>query len=329
MPDQVSVHPGVHVSTSDALASTSSTDLDEHWTLSLRLIDAILDDNDHSDLVESLVVNEKVDCWIQDRQGWSSLHAAAYVGNVDLIKLLLRKGNAVWNLVDNLGCSAADIAYSMNHRSAYEFLLAEGVRAEMLRAVMEDVAVANELDEDRSDDGDRGQDETRASDRQDDGEGDDSSAVTGKVAGTVEPNESAVGRDAAMTDVVDRRDAGPSTASDLAHYLSRPLRFVTDRSGQEIALDEEGNGVMMGWERPIMERTVDAMLAPGWSDRKGKSRQELVESEERDETEPLKVVNVGFGLGIVRFCPLLSFCPSPAWFVSIHPLENAWVTREN
>lgn len=26
------------------------------------------------------------------------------MGDVGLIKLLLRKGNAVWNLVDNLGC---------------------------------------------------------------------------------------------------------------------------------------------------------------------------------------------------------------------------------
>ena len=51
----------------------------------------------------------------------------------------------------------------------------------------------------------------------------------------------------------------------------------------------------MGWERGIMQATVDAMLED-FKDRKGKSVQEL----EADDSVELNVVNVGFGLGIVR-----------------------------
>jgi protein arginine N-methyltransferase 2 len=112
-----------------ALSSSSSShqDLDERLALALRLIDAVLEHDDV--LVRKLLRDEKADCWVQDKQGWTALHAAACewnaasggirredkisqfmsaaridTGNVEHVKLLLRQGNAVWALTDNLGC---------------------------------------------------------------------------------------------------------------------------------------------------------------------------------------------------------------------------------
>ncbi|GAA5991386.1 hypothetical protein JCM5350_007196 [Sporobolomyces pararoseus] len=269
MPAQLnnySVTPGVTVSTSNSfspLASTSSSgvpsteELSQHYLLSLRLIDAILEQDKL--LIDKLVLQERVDCWISDElstQGWTSLHAAAYMGDVRLLKMLLRKGNAVWNLVDNLGCSAGDIAFSMNHEKAYKFLLEEGIRAEMLRAVMED---AQEQDI------------------------------------TIEEEEQEQEQD---TEMKQEEEIKLSTASSLTQYLSQPLTYVTDSNNQPICLDSEGNGVMMGWEKPIMFQTVEHQLSKGWSDRKGKSRSQLLQEEEGDRY-PLRVMNVGFGLGII------------------------------
>jgi len=74
-----SLPPGVSVTSPEASTSSipSTEELTQHYILSLRLIDAILEGNQQT-LVEKLVLEEKVDCWIQDElQGWSSLHAAA------------------------------------------------------------------------------------------------------------------------------------------------------------------------------------------------------------------------------------------------------------
>lgn len=80
-----------------------------------------------------------------------------------------------------------------------------------------------------------------------------------------------------------------STASDNATFLASKLKFTKDSSGQEIAVDEEGNGVMMGWEREIMRVSAERMCEPFEARRKGV----------KDPEEELNVVNVGFGLGIV------------------------------
>lgn len=77
---QQPIHVSVPTSNSfDALAGDKDTaaqdDLDERVALALRLIDAVLDEDDR--LVRMLVLEEKVDAWVQDQQGWTALHAAA------------------------------------------------------------------------------------------------------------------------------------------------------------------------------------------------------------------------------------------------------------
>ncbi|KAK4049071.1 Arginine N-methyltransferase 2 [Microbotryomycetes sp. JL201] len=237
----------------------------------LRLIDACLA-NDF-DQVRVLVSDVGADCWIQDQQGWTALHAAAYTGNVDMIEYLLRSGNAVWQMTDNLGLTAGDIAYSMNKAVAYDFLLQEGARAEMIRSAIE-------IDQDQA------ADET--------------------------------GQDTDMTDLQHATAPERTTASDNATYLASKLRFITDGTGQEIAVDEQGIGVMMGWERPIMRKTAD-LLCHSHADRKGKARAEL------DETETeFNVVNVGFGLGIIDTY-LQDYNPTTHLIIEPHPdvLEHA------
>ncbi|BGP24153.1 Arginine N-methyltransferase 2 [Rhodotorula toruloides] len=287
---QQPVHVSVPTSNSfDALAEDRDTaphdDLDERVALALRLIDALLDEEDT--LVKMLVLEEKVDAWVQDQQGWTALHAAAYTGNVEHVKLLLRKSNAVWAMPDNLGCTAGDIAFSMNHDRVYEELLAEGIRAEMLRSVLESA----------SRDGD-----------------DDDSAMA------VDPS----------TDVDAPR---LSTTSSNTAFLSSRLTFTTDSRGQHVALDAEGNGVMMNWEEGIMRRTVEAFAREGeWESRKGRRREELVREEEAGEREEVKVLNVGFGLGIID-SHLQRYSPTSHLIIEPHPdvlsfaRQNGWFDK--
>lgn len=81
-------------------------------------------------------------------------------------------------------------------------------------------------------------------------------------------------------------EAPASTASNNAAFLKSKLRFIQASDGQEVCVDSEDNGVMMGWEREIMLETARKLC------------------EDHPWKEELAVVNCGFGLGIVR---LLSY----------------------
>ncbi|KAI0374138.1 hypothetical protein BV20DRAFT_936687 [Pilatotrama ljubarskyi] len=79
-------------------------------------------------------------------------------------------------------------------------------------------------------------------------------------------------------------DSTPAGSTDA--FLSTRLEYTTDEHGQEICLvkvaDQEEVGVMMGWERGIMQETVHKLC-----------------SGHENLDEGLKVLNVGFGLGII------------------------------
>lgn len=85
--------------------------------------------------------------WYQDEEGTSPLHAAAYVENEELIRLLI-EGGAVWNAgrrskttlsasysrairfaVDNTHNTAGDIALSFNNEACYNFVRDAGIRS--------------------------------------------------------------------------------------------------------------------------------------------------------------------------------------------------------
>ena len=236
-------------------------------------------------------------------------------GNADLVQHLL-DCNAVWNITDNAGLSAGDIAYSLNHSGAYEAVLGGGVRSELLKALMRkmmggsdsdtedetggDVEFIEEDDimEDVGVDGEKKEDETMFQ-------------IT-PLSPTTEPTEAYLPYAAdipplpshpdhsddetedpvASTSKATPDDYHKSTAGSNKAFLASKLIFKKDSNGQEICEDEEGNGVMMGWEGGIMEETA-RRLAAGLEGRKtyrGKER----------EGNKFSFVNVGFGLGIVR-----------------------------
>ena len=85
--------------------------------------------------------------WYQDDEGTSPLHAAAYIEDNELVRILIEKG-AIWNAgrmnrrgrltsyspspsfaVDNLHNTAADIALSMNNENGYRLIRDAGVRS--------------------------------------------------------------------------------------------------------------------------------------------------------------------------------------------------------
>lgn len=76
-----------------------------------------------------------------------------------------------------------------------------------------------------------------------------------------------------------------------ADYLKMPLSY-----SEEKLLDAEGNGVMMGWEAPLMELHAEA-IAP---------------------SEGLHVLNIGFGLGLID-AELQKRKPASHTIVEAHP----------
>lgn len=80
------------------------------------------------------------------------------------------------------------------------------------------------------------------------------------------------------------REMDDTAAGSNATFLSSRLRFTKDNLGQDVCFVDAGGqdvGVMMGWERGIMEDTVKKLC------------------EGHENAQHLKILNVGFGLGIV------------------------------
>ncbi|KAI0267149.1 S-adenosyl-L-methionine-dependent methyltransferase [Gloeopeniophorella convolvens] len=105
-------------------------------------------------------------------------------------------------------------------------------------------------------------------------------------------------------------------------FLSSRLRYTTDAYGQEICMvqSEDGTevGVMMGWEREIMQETVRRLCGSQSSVHAG-----------------LKVLNVGFGLGIIdSFFQSLPTPPSTHAIIEPHPdvlrhmREQGWYDKK-
>ena len=164
--------------------------------------------------------------------------------------------------------TAADIAYSLNYGDIYQTIVMEGVRSELLKAVL-DASASNEDDEDDEDEDDDMQ--------EDDGASEDHGKVD---AETILPDASGSSEKVAEP---------KSTASDNIAFLASRLTFETHpETGEERCLDSEGNGVMMGWEAPIMVETARLLCSS--------SNSSIAED---DDEDGFSVLNVGFGLGIV------------------------------
>lgn len=88
-----------------------------------------------------------------------------------------------------------------------------------------------------------------------------------------------------------------------ADYLASELRFEDDK-----LLDADANGVMMAWETDIMRRTVDLLL-PG-------------------QKEGARILNVGFGLGIIDRM-FAATVPKSHHIIEAHPAVLAKLAAED
>ena len=105
-----------------------------------------------------------------------------------------------------------------------------------------------------------------------------------------DPDES---MDAADGTLILREKDTTATGSNTA-FLESKLRYTVDEHGQEICMlkvGEEEVGVMMGWEKGIMQETVKKLC------------------HDHPNNGSLKVLNVGFGLGIVRLSTNPKYSP--------------------
>ncbi|KAJ7178479.1 arginine methyl transferase [Mycena crocata] len=99
------------------------------------------------------------------------------------------------------------------------------------------------------------------------------------------------------------RSSDETAAASTDAFLSSKLRFTVDDRGQDICLlkvDDEEIGVMMGWEDGIMQETVAKL------------------SSDREPTDTLKILNVGFGLGIIDTL-FQSLAPTLHVIIEAHP----------
>ncbi|KIJ61304.1 hypothetical protein HYDPIDRAFT_169751 [Hydnomerulius pinastri MD-312] len=234
--------------------------------LGTTLIQAILEMEPLENIQD--LIDADAPLWFQDNEGTSPLHAAAYVQDPELVKLLIEEG-AVWNagksssvlfslsVLDNLGNTAGDIALSLNNEACYTLIRDAGIRAALAELLL--------------------------------------ALLSSRSSLTQTPSS-----------LVIRNDDTSAMASTDAFLASR-LQYTKDTRGQEICLLKLKNGievgVMMGWEQEIMRKTVD----------------ELCSSHPRLEGG-LKVLNVGFGLGIIDgMFQALSKPPSLHVIIEPHP----------
>ncbi|KAG0006015.1 hypothetical protein BGZ80_008578 [Entomortierella chlamydospora] len=216
--------------------------------------------------------------------GRTMLHFATMIGSLPIVKLLLSYGHP-WNLVDDDYKSVGDYAKSFNHPEIYDFLLEEGVRTELLMGLIQRKLRAELYEADQGDDDEDEQEKKKEGQTEE---------TSGQSETTTTDNES---EPATKKQKVDDKKEVPN-----ASYLAQPLQYTED--GDRL-LDAEKNGVMMGWELPLMVRHAE-VISP---------------------EEGLRVLNVGFGLGLIDK-ELQKRSPSQHTIIEAHPDVYAHMLKE-
>lgn len=199
---------------------------------------------------------------------------------------------AIWNDLDAGDETPGCLAYRLGRRALYGMCVDAGVRAELLLGLMGGYEELEGESEDGDVDGDGDEDEDEEGRGDGDGREDgrempspaeaqqdcdahgahEHGAVVGDEA--VEPREGAVPAKQAHEEAQQQEAAADHKDVNSASYLASDLSFSASK-----LLDADSNGVMMSWETPIMQRTVDLLLpsrAPG-----------------------ARILNIGFGMGII------------------------------
>lgn len=197
------------------------------------------------------------------------------------VKYLLQNG-AIWNDVDRKDETPGCLALRLGLTELYDIMVDAGVRAEML---------LSRLDEYQ---------------RLEDDEDEDVSNETQVVVTEPPPSDSATAEiNNETSNPSSSHDATPSNGPQSTFFLRSTLHFR-----QTDILDDQGNGVMMAWEKDIMRRSAD-YLAP---------------------TPGLRILNIGHGMGIIDEF-FQSKEPSIHHIIEPHPdviarmRENGWLDK--
>jgi protein arginine N-methyltransferase 2 len=209
-----------------------------------------------------------------------------------MVRLLLSHGHA-WNVVDDDYKSVGDYAKMFNQPEIYDFLLEEGVRAELLMGLMQRKLKAELLEAEQDDEDD---------DEQGEGEQDKEQAAGDKDKEQTDPTETQHEPPSESEPASKKQKLDPLDNVPNADYLAQPLHYTED--GDRLLVGDK-NGVMMGWELPLMVRHAQ-VVSP---------------------EEGLRVLNVGFGLGLIDK-ELQKMSPSQHTIIEAHPDVYAHMIKE-
>ncbi|KAA8574654.1 hypothetical protein MFRU_030g00450 [Monilinia fructicola] len=228
---------------------------------------------------------------VQDPEtGFTPLHAAIAscedspsLDDIEAAKATIKElflSGAIWNDLDANNETPGCLAWRLGRKELYELVVDAGVRAEILMNLM---GGYEELSEDEDE-------EEGEVDGMEIGENVEV-VVEGENTSTTETAEGATNGQAGET-----KEEGteiPKKDVNSADYLQSKLEFTDDK-----LLDADANGVMMAWETSIMQRTVD-LLIPASS-------------------PPLRILNIGFGMGIIDTM-FASTSPASHHIIEAHP----------
>ncbi|ODN89667.1 arginine N-methyltransferase 2 [Cryptococcus wingfieldii CBS 7118] len=124
------------------------------------------------------------------------------------------------------------------------------------------------------------------------------------------------GASAGLNNIILRAEDSTSAGDNLV-FLKSQLTWDVGKDGKERVLDADGNGVMMGWEEPLMVEHVRYLT-------EGHPKMQLGE-----EGEGMSILNVGFGLGIVdRLFQTCDPKPSHHTIIEAHPQVLEYIRQK-
>ncbi|THH07221.1 hypothetical protein EW145_g3532 [Phellinidium pouzarii] len=237
----------------DITGPAEDAEIDALVGLGKSLIASIFDRKPLAEL--KALIAQDAPLWYQDDDGNSALHAAAYTESQALVDLLIERG-AVWNVVDDLGNTAGDVALSLNNGTCYRSIRDAGLRSANFFFWFGVNTTEYLL-----------------------------SHLSSKKTQLDTPSSLIL------------RTNDTAAAASSTEFLNSRLKFTKDVNGQDVCLVKAGGadiGVMMGWERGIMQETVKKLCS--------------------DVDDEYSVLNIGFGLGISLPIP-----PKQHFIIEAHP----------
>ncbi|KAI1476926.1 arginine N-methyltransferase 2 [Daldinia eschscholtzii] len=175
---------------------------------------------------------------------------------------------AIWNDVDNNNETPGCVAARLGLKDLYTLCVEAGVRAELLFGLLDgyEELESDDGDEEEEEEGEGEEEKREDNGAKEEGEGEKDEGEEGAE------EDAEVIADSDRAFVPPKGTIGPNVNS--ADYLRSNLTYSDGK-----LVDSAQNGVMMAWETSIMRASVDALLP--------------------DLPAGKKILNVGFGMGIV------------------------------